>query len=83
MIIDSKEAKSDGPFRAYSASQAVALALDEINVGSFVDVEAFKDAVGRDIPRSRLDVYVNKASGDRKFSVRKQEGMVARIYRVA
>lgn len=83
MIIDARNAVDHGPYRAYTVKQAVAQALEKIDVGSFADIEAFRDAVGADLPKPRLDTLVNTTAGDRKFSVRKQEGMVARIYRIA
>lgn len=83
MIIDTRDAVDNVPYRAYTLKQAVAKALDKIEVGAFADIEAFKDAVGADLPKPRLDTLVNQTAGDRKFSVRKQEGMVARIYRLA
>ena len=83
MIIDARTATSAEFGRPYTTSTAVAMALNEIPVGGHADVSALVDQVGATLPRIRLDVLVAKHRRDRRFSVRQQPGMLARIYRLA
>ena len=83
MIIDARLANSSGPYRAYTQMQAVALALDGVAVGSHLDVEALIDPLGRNSEIHTLSMYVPKVSAGRKFSVRKADGLLARIHRIA
>jgi len=83
MIIDARQADSTKYGRQFTMSTAVAMALDQIDVGGHADVSAFIDAIGNNMPQARLAVMVGQQRGDRRFSVRQQPGQLARIYRLA
>lgn len=85
MIIDAKNSTSGKNGRPYTVKAAVADALDEIEVGGNIAVDAIKDAVGKDVPWERVGMCIAKTAGGRKFTTRQSAsgGFPYTIYRVA
>jgi hypothetical protein len=83
MILDSRLAGKCDTARPFTLLAAVSNALDTIQVGSHLDVDALLDIDGRAKNLASLSMYVNKVKGGRAFSVRKVDGILARVYRSA
>ena len=83
MIIDASKAISSKNGRPYAVSTAVGDFLDMIEVGSFIDAEALIDTLGNSKGRVILDAMVNRQKGDRRFTIKKHDGILARVYRTA
>lgn len=85
MIIDARTSTSGKNGRPYTVKAAVADALDEIEVGCKIVVDAVKGAVGQDVPWERVSTCITKTAGARKFTTRQAPsgGFPYAIYRVA
>jgi hypothetical protein len=81
MIIDARNAGVLGHGRPYTLSAAVSLALENIQIGAFVDVSGLKDVMGRDVPWPRLSMLVNKHKNGRTFMCR-TVGSGVRVWRI-
>ena len=71
MIIDARNFVSPEYGRTGSMWAVINHALDGIETGSHIHVEAMKDATGKDVPWARLSMYASRLKGDRKFMIRK------------
>ena len=83
MIIDARKCFETPHGRPFTVSAAVANALDLIEVGASLQIDAMFDQIGNDVPRRHLDAMVNKHRGYRRFTVRAAgAGAVATITRI-
>lgn len=85
MIIDARNFVGTGYGRQGSVKAVINHALDGIETGSHIHVEAMKDVAGKDVPWARLSMYVNALKGEtRKFTIRKSIHDVGyEIHRIA
>ena len=84
MIIDARNSTSGKNGRPYTVKAAVADALEEIEVGCKIVVDAVKGDVGQDVPWARAAMCIAKTAGARKFATRQAPsgGFPHTIYRV-
>lgn len=71
MIIDARNFVSQEYGRLGSTKAVINHALDGIEVGQHIIVEAVNDKIGKPVPWERLNMYVSILRGDRTFTVRK------------
>lgn len=84
MIIDARDLVSPEYGRTGSVKAVINHAIDAIDVGKHIHVEAMKDALGKTVPWERLNAYVSMLKGERKFTIRKcVHGDGYEIHRVA
>jgi len=84
MILDAREVFETKHGRPFTASAAVANAIDDIAVRQSVTIDAFLDQHGEKLDKMRLDALVNKHKGNRRFTVRQcRGGALATITRLA
>ena len=84
MILDARTVFETKHGRPFTASAAVANALNDIAVRQSITVDAFIDQLGVNLDKARLDTLVNKHKGTRRFAVRQcKDGSLATITRLA
>ena len=84
MIIDARNLVGSEHGRQGSMKAVINHALDSIEVGEHIHVEAMKDAIGKTVRWERLHAYVSMLKGERKFAIRKRvHGDGYEIHRVA
>lgn len=84
VIIDARNLVGPEYGRIGTLRPVVKHALDMIEVGKHVHVEAMRDAIGQTVPWERLHGYVSTLRGDRRFTIRKcAHGDGYEIHRIA
>ena len=85
MIIDARNFVDAKYGRRGSLKAVINHAIDGIEVGSHIHVEAMTDVIGKSVPWARLSMYVSTLKGDdRKFTIRKSiKGVGYEIHRIA
>lgn len=71
MIIDARNFVGAEYGRQGSMQAVINHALDGIETGSHIHVEAMKNAAGKIVPWARLSMYISKLKGEREFKLRK------------
>lgn len=71
MIIDARDFVRTEYGRQGSVKAVINHAIDGIETGGHIHVEAMKDVAGKDVPWARLGMYINKLKGERDFKIRK------------
>lgn len=74
MIIDASNFVSPEYGRPGSVKAVINHAIDGIEVGKHINIEAMKDVTGKIVPWERLNMYVSILKDDRKFKIRKAIG---------
>lgn len=82
MVINALDAKTGVSFRPYTILAAVENAIEGMKVGDQLKVTALLDATGEEKPRVYLNVALNKMRGNRRFTIRKADGLLAVIFRL-
>ena len=84
MIIDAHNFVGTEHGRQGSVKAVISHAIDGIEVGKHIHVEAIKDVAGNDVPWERLGMYIHNLKGARKFKTRKSLHDIGyEIHRVA
>ena len=85
MIIDARNFVGTEYGRQGSVKGVINHAIDGIEVGKHIRVEAMTDVTGKAVPWERLSMYVSTLKGDdRKFTIRKSiNGVGYEVHRIA
>jgi len=67
MILDARETRTVREGRPYTVSGAVLNAMDALDVHEAITIDKVLDAVGNRVPIARVQMYVHKHSGDKRF----------------
>lgn len=71
MIIDARNFVGTEYGRQGSMRAVINHALDGIETGGHIHIEAMKDVAGKIVPWARLSMHIHKLKGEREFKLRK------------